>query len=68
MKEREAQLDLLKHEHAVAMSKKMITEAAGLESFTKFEMNNSILSNTPSPHKKDRASLNLGGFDEEAEN
>lgn len=63
MREKEKQLDLLKHDHAVALSKKQIIES-GSGSFT----TNSLVSNTPSPPKRDKIPLNLGVVNEEDEN
>lgn len=63
LRDREKQLDLLKHEHAVALSKKQIIES-GSGSFT----TNSLVSNTPSPPKRDRPALSLGVVNEEDEN
>lgn len=63
LREKEKQLDILKHEHSVAMSKKQIIES-GNGSFT----TNSLVSNTPSPPKRDKIALNLGVVNEEDEN
>ena len=67
LREKDAQLDLLKQEHAVALSKKMIMETTGEGSFANFA-SDSVLSNTPSPLKKERNSLIMGMIPEEEEN
>lgn len=67
LREKDAQLDLLKQEHAVALSKKMIMETTGEGSFANFA-SDSVVSNTPSPLKKERNSLIMGMIPEEEEN